>query len=109
MNFDGVPVAQWIARRTSIPEVAGSSPARDEAAFKKHHPSTRSHVIRRILVRSTSTHPVVQTDYTVLSNNERRVPDHIDKMELNESLICSWHLIFSLATIASHCISTTYQ
>lgn len=28
-RYGGVPVAQWIARRTSIPEVAGSSPARD--------------------------------------------------------------------------------
>ena len=31
-----VPVAQWIARRTSNPEVVGSSPTRDAISFCKN-------------------------------------------------------------------------
>ena len=31
-----VPVAQWIARRTSNPEVVGSSPTRDGKYFVKY-------------------------------------------------------------------------
>lgn len=44
--FQVVPVAQWTARRTSNPEVAGSSPARDEENFfetsNRYAPGTKN-------------------------------------------------------------------
>ena len=39
-----VPVAQWIARWTSNPEVAGSNPAGDEGFRKERHLEVEFHL-----------------------------------------------------------------
>ena len=44
-----VLVAQWIARRTSNPEVAGSSPAENEFLDLLFHASICNHLLCRVM------------------------------------------------------------